>query len=353
MNFHTTASFMLASKSPRRRELFAELGIPFNVQQADVEETSVPFQSAEQYVRDVALLKAQAVFQTAQEAVVIGSDTIVVLDGELLHKPQTIAEATAHLQRLSGRTHDVMTAVAIVTKNNVVTFVETTHVTFREVRQDFIDAYVATGDPFDKAGGYGIQNAGAFFVEKIDGDYLTVVGLPLSRLTAELMALGVLAVAPSIQIEPFTMPFTAQVIDHIVGIQQEEFGVNITADDQPDLRHIDTHYIAAGGCFYIARIGGRIVGTIAAVPFDGGMALKKMFVQKNYRGKPYRIAERLLAAVAAQIDGPLYLGTIDVFKAAQRFYANHGFTQIAKDALPKAFPAMDVDNVFYVREGRV
>ena len=187
MNFQTTASFILASQSPRRRELFAQLHVPFDVESADVEETSVAFQTASQYVQDVALLKAQAVADRHPDAVVIGSDTIVVYRDQLLHKPKTTNEAVQHLQKLRGKTHEVLTAVAIVTAQNTYSFVETTSVTFRMVSDAFIEAYVATGDPFDKAGGYGIQTDGVFFVEKIDGDYLTVVGLQLSRLTDELL----------------------------------------------------------------------------------------------------------------------------------------------------------------------
>ena len=185
MQFETTKRFILASQSPRRRELLAQLGIDFTVQSADVEETSVPFETPAQYVRDVALLKTRAI---QSEDVVIGSDTIVVQNGRLLHKPKNTEEAYAHLHALSGSTHEVMTAVAIKEGTKEVTFVETVHVTFYKLSDALIEAYVATGDPFDKAGGYGIQTDGAFFVEKIDGDYLAVVGLPLARLTQTLLA---------------------------------------------------------------------------------------------------------------------------------------------------------------------
>ena len=185
MQFETTKRFILASQSPRRRELLGQLGIEFDVQSADVEETSVPFETAAQYVRDVALLKTRAI--DAPDAVVIGSDTIVVKDGQLLHKPKNHAEAVAHLKALSGATHEVMTAVAIIEGHKEVTFVETVRVTFYPLSDEFIEAYVQTGDPFDKAGGYGIQTDGVFFVEKIEGDYLSVVGLPLARLTRTLL----------------------------------------------------------------------------------------------------------------------------------------------------------------------
>lgn len=185
MQFETTKRFILASQSPRRRELLAQLGIDFTVQSADVEETSVAFETAAQYVRDVALLKTRAIHT---EHVVIGSDTIVVQHGRVLHKPKSAEEAYAHLRALSGATHEVMTAVAIKEGCKEVTFVETVHVTFYELSDALIEAYVATGDPFDKAGGYGIQTDGVFFVKKIDGDYLSVVGLPLARLTQTLLA---------------------------------------------------------------------------------------------------------------------------------------------------------------------
>lgn len=185
MQFETTKRFILASQSPRRKELLSQLGIDFSVQSADVEETSVCFETPEQYVRDVALLKTRAI---DTEAVVIGSDTIVVKDGQLLHKPKNVEQAYHHLRTLSGGTHEVMTAVAIKEGDKEVTFVETVHVTFYELSDALIETYIATGDPFDKAGGYGIQTDGVFFVKKIDGDYLAVVGLPLARLTQTLLA---------------------------------------------------------------------------------------------------------------------------------------------------------------------
>lgn len=125
------------------------------------------------------------------DAYVLGADTIVVCDGRLLGKPRTEEEAFAMLRLLSGRTHDVWTGVAIALPHGVITsFAEKTAVTFWELDDEEIAAYIATGEPMDKAGAYGIQGRAALFVKRIEGDYLTVVGLPLSRTVRELRRLG-------------------------------------------------------------------------------------------------------------------------------------------------------------------
>ncbi|GEL03402.1 Maf family protein [Rummeliibacillus stabekisii] len=184
MNFTTEKSFILASASPRRKELFERLNVPFKILVATVEETSIKDDNPTQYVKKVALLKATDVAKKNPGHVVIGADTIVVKGQELLHKPKDANEAIKHLKQLRGNVHEVMTAVAIIDDvGNKTAFVEKTEVYFKQVPDTLIEAYVATGDCFDKAGGYGIQTDGVFLVEGIKGDYLNVVGLPLARLT--------------------------------------------------------------------------------------------------------------------------------------------------------------------------
>ncbi|MFF3099823.1 Maf family protein [Viridibacillus arvi] len=189
MQFQTTRSFILASASPRRKELFGRLNIPFEIVTADVEETSVQASEVSQYVTEVALLKARAVAKISPGRVVIGADTIVAKDNQLLHKPKSHDEAMAHLRTLRNTEHEVLTAVAIIEEDGTEsTLVEKTTVIFKNVSDTLLEAYVATGDPFDKAGGYGIQTEGVFLVDRIEGDYLNVVGLPLASLCEHLIA---------------------------------------------------------------------------------------------------------------------------------------------------------------------
>ncbi|MEK4092529.1 MULTISPECIES: Maf family protein [unclassified Viridibacillus] len=189
MQFQTTRSFILASASPRRKELFGRLNIPFEIVTADVEETSVQASEVSQYVTEVALLKARAVAKLSPGQVVIGADTIVAKDNQLLHKPKSHDEAMAHLSTLRNTAHEVLTAVAIIEEDGTEsTLVEKTTVIFKNVSDALLEAYVATGDSFDKAGGYGIQTEGVFLVDRIEGDYLNVVGLPLASLCEHLIA---------------------------------------------------------------------------------------------------------------------------------------------------------------------
>ncbi|WP_332647158.1 Maf family protein [Lysinibacillus sp. 54212] len=195
MKFSTTHSFVLASASPRRRELFSLLNIPFEIQTSDVEETSVKADNVEQYVTEVALLKTRDIAEKCPGKTILGADTIVVYENRLLHKPTSTDEAVKHLQTLSNNAHHVMTAVAILTPDGQeITFVEKTKVVFKELPLSLIHAYVDTGDPFDKAGGYGIQTDGALFVDRIEGDYNNVVGLPLASLVESLLTLKIISI---------------------------------------------------------------------------------------------------------------------------------------------------------------
>ncbi|SHK02612.1 Maf family protein [Rhodothermus profundi] len=176
---------ILASRSPRRRKLLAQLGLDFEVHPSDLDENATNHRLPEQLVEQLALEKARTVAARFPEALTLGADTIVVLDGMVLNKPADEAEARAMLRRLSGRTHTVYTGVALVhpaSQRELVDY-EATHVTFAPLSDAEIDAYVATGSPLDKAGAYGIQDDyGAVFIRRIEGDYYNVVGLPLHRL---------------------------------------------------------------------------------------------------------------------------------------------------------------------------
>jgi septum formation protein len=182
---------ILASSSPRRRDLLTMIGIAHEVIPADVDESypagEAPIAHAERLARE----KGAAVAARAPEAVVISADTIVVIDGAVLGKPRDAAEAARTLRQLSGRTHTVFTAVAVARGGRMESGVEAVTVTFRALDEATIAAYVATGEPMDKAGAYGIQGYGAAIVERIDGDYFAVMGLAIGRLLALLARVGV------------------------------------------------------------------------------------------------------------------------------------------------------------------
>ena len=179
------APFVLASGSPRRRRLLEGLGLAFEVVVSDVEETVDPALAPEVIVQHLAQKKAAAVAASHPEALTLGADTIVVLENDILGKPTDESNARAMLRCLSGATHEVYTGIALLhpPSNRCRTSYEATRVTFGTLTAQEIDAYVASGSPMDKAGGYGIQDDhGALFVARIDGDYYNVVGLPLHRL---------------------------------------------------------------------------------------------------------------------------------------------------------------------------
>lgn len=179
-------TLVLASASPRRAELLSQIGLTFITRPVGIDETVRASEPASAYVERLAREKALAAAGDAGE-LVIGSDTSVVLSGEILGKPVDAADASATLMRLSGQTHQVMTAVALVRDGVCTACVVTTAVTFRSLSEQEIQAYVATGEPMDKAGSYGIQGLGGIFVKEIRGSYSSVVGLPLQE-TAALLA---------------------------------------------------------------------------------------------------------------------------------------------------------------------
>ena len=179
---------ILASQSPRRRDLLALIGVPHEVQPADIDETYLPGEEPRQHVERLARQKALRIAE--QGAVVIGSDTIVVVDGDVLGKPLDEVDATRMLRRLSGRSHVVMTAVAIAWAGRIESDVEEVGVTFHQLSDAEIAAYIRTGEPMDKAGAYGIQGYGATIVARVDGDYFAVMGLALQLLVRLLRKVG-------------------------------------------------------------------------------------------------------------------------------------------------------------------
>ena len=172
---------VLASQSPRRKELLGLFGIPFTVRVADIDETMEPAAPADREVARVSRLKALATPRTADD-VVVAADTIVVCQDRVLGKPRSEAEARQMLQLLSGRDHQVMTGVTVLLGDKEAVFTQITDLHFRELTDKEIDRYIATGEPMDKAGAYGIQGGAALFCERMDGDYYNVMGLPVCRL---------------------------------------------------------------------------------------------------------------------------------------------------------------------------
>ena len=182
---------ILASQSPRRRELLSMLGLEFQIVTADIDETMDAALSVEEAVAEVCEKKAAAVGQQHPGDLIIAADTIVVLENTVLGKPRSEEEAKAMLRSLSGRAHTVMTAFCIWQGGKADTHVEKTLVRFRALCDEEIAAYVATGSPMDKAGAYGIQDQASIFVEALEGDYYNVMGLPLCSLTKCLRKWGV------------------------------------------------------------------------------------------------------------------------------------------------------------------
>ena len=177
---------ILASASPRRSELMTLAGFRFDVICADIDEIVPEKALPQEVVMSLALQKAQAVAKDHRKSAVVGSDTVVALDGKILGKPRSEKEAAEMLRSLSGRIHKVFTGVAIVCGDKVTSFFDETEVEFYPLTDEEISDYVATGEPMDKAGAYGIQGRGAVLVKRINGDYFNVMGLPISKVYREL-----------------------------------------------------------------------------------------------------------------------------------------------------------------------
>lgn len=177
---------ILASQSPRRAELLSRLGLEFEIRPAAIDETYIDHEMPGDHAERLAREKAIAVARQELDALVIGSDTIVILDSDVLGKPRDTGEAVSMLTRLSGRDHEVFTAVAVIQGGRIESALERVRVRFRRLERSECEAYVATGEPMDKAGAYGIQGFGSALVESIEGDYFAVMGLPVVR-TLELI----------------------------------------------------------------------------------------------------------------------------------------------------------------------
>lgn len=186
-----TPRLVLASQSPRRRELLTLVGLAHEVRPADIDERYLAGERPHDHAERLAREKAAVIARAEPDALVIGSDTIVVVDGDVLGKPSDVADAQRMLARLSGRAHIVITAVSVIWRGETRSAVEEVAVSFHPLTSAQIDAYIATDEPMDKAGAYGIQGYGATIVARVEGDYFAVMGLPLQRLVRLLAGLGV------------------------------------------------------------------------------------------------------------------------------------------------------------------
>ena len=182
---------ILASGSPRRRQLLDLIGIAHEVRPSDIDESLKGRESPRKHAERLAREKATAVASKDSNVVTIAADTIVVIDKKILGKPSNSVDAGSMLSLLNGREHTVITAVSVARGQKVKSSVEEVSVTFRKLTEDEIDAYIATGEPMDKAGAYGIQGFGATIVKRIEGDYFAVMGLPIVKLVGLLDEHGI------------------------------------------------------------------------------------------------------------------------------------------------------------------
>lgn len=187
-------SLILASASPRRSELLTQIGSRFAIQPANIDECVNRFELPQAYVRRMAVEKAAAVYDGSIDTVVLGADTIVVCNGDILGKPDDVLQAVNYLRRLSGRTHQVMTAVALCGSDISECLIQVSQVTFRNLSDNEISRYAASGEPSGKAGAYAIQGLAGAFVEHLDGSYSGVMGLPLAQTASLLQRYAVLPV---------------------------------------------------------------------------------------------------------------------------------------------------------------
>jgi septum formation protein len=182
---------VLASGSPRRRQLLELIGIPHEVRPSDIDESLKGRESPRKHAERLAREKATAVASKDSDVITIAADTIVVIDKKILGKPSNAVDAGSMLSLLNGREHTVITGVAVSRGQKLKSAVEEVAVTFRKLTEDEIDAYIATGEPMDKAGAYGIQGFGATIVKRIEGDYFAVMGLPIVKVVLLLGELGI------------------------------------------------------------------------------------------------------------------------------------------------------------------
>ncbi len=192
----TAVTLYLASASPRRREILDQLGLAYQLLPQDIDESRLPGEAPEDYVCRLAVAKAQAALNGLQEVgqcACLGSDTTVVWENEIFEKPKDEADARRILRCLSGRTHEVLTAVALVTAQSSELRLSRSQVTFRPLLEDEISQYWLTGEPADKAGAYAIQGLGAMFIKEIKGSYSSIMGLPVQETVELLSAVGITA----------------------------------------------------------------------------------------------------------------------------------------------------------------
>lgn len=188
----TFLNIILASSSPRRKELLTQAGVAFSIVVSGCDESPVAGESATQMVERLAVVKAAAVASQYPNAYVIGADTTVCIEGESLGKPESFEEACAMLRKIQGRTHEVLGGVTIINRSQGLerTWSHSTKVTMAQMSEEVIARYVRTGEPMDKAGSYAIQGLGLQFVDSIEGSYSNVVGLNIAALMVELIGLG-------------------------------------------------------------------------------------------------------------------------------------------------------------------
>ena len=187
----SSKKIILASGSPRRKELLKKAGIKFNISVSNFNENIKENLSPHSLVKKLSLEKAKTVFENYRDAIIIGADTIVVCDGKILGKPKDKKDAKKILKFLSSKTHIIITGFTIINEGEIITKSEETKVTMRKITQEEIEAYIKTGEPFDKAGAYAIQGIASKFIEKVEGDYSNAVGLPVKSVLEELKNLGV------------------------------------------------------------------------------------------------------------------------------------------------------------------
>jgi septum formation protein len=182
---------ILASKSPRRKQILQQVGLEFTVEVSDFDEAQVKFKTPEDLVEKLSLEKAKVIAGKNPDAIIIGADTTVIYKNEIIGKPTSKQDAVRILKLLSGNIHEVVTGFTVISDKKSITKHVTSKVKFKKLSEVEIKAYVATGEPMDKAGGYGIQDKGGLFIENIQGDYFNVVGLPIFAVSEALKQFGV------------------------------------------------------------------------------------------------------------------------------------------------------------------
>ena len=214
--FRTVDKLILASASPRRRSFLRDLGLAFDIRAAAVDELPLAGEAPQGFVRRIAEEKAQAVSRRHPASWVLAADTVVVADHDILGKPENEAAAKKMLKRLSNRTHEVWTGFCLCRKQETIMVRQAvrTEVRFISLTDDLCEAYVATGEPLDKAGSYGIQGMGGVLVEKISGSYSNVVGLPLAEVVQQMLGLGIIVPSTDECSGPSTFVLSSRILSH-------------------------------------------------------------------------------------------------------------------------------------------